>query len=99
METVGNSVIYAEKGLKQIVNFTLPTDVTTSGGTLNIIDRNINKLKNKFGTSKIVVVSSQLGIPLAVYGGDKVYYEIPSDLPKMTKLTIDGKALYLHRVN
>ena len=27
METVGNSVIYAEKGLKQIVNFTLPTDV------------------------------------------------------------------------
>ena len=44
-------------------------------------------------------MSSQLGIPLAVYGGDKVYYEIPSDLPKMTKLTIDGKALYLHRVN
>ena len=34
-----------------------------------------------------------------MYGGDKVYYEIPDDLPKMTKLSIDGKALYIHRAN
>lgn len=99
MEQVGNSVIYAEEGLKQLHNFELPTNVTTSGGTINIIDRNINNIKNKLGTSKVVVVASQLGVPLAVYGGDKVYYEIPDDLPKMTKVNIDGKALYLHRVN
>ena len=24
---------------------------------------------------------------------------VPDDLPKMTKLTIDGKALYVHRAN
>ena len=32
--------------------------------------RNINKIKNKLGTSKVVVVSSQLGVPIAVYGGE-----------------------------
>lgn len=99
MEQVGNSVIYAEAGLKQLVDFKLPTNVTTNGGTVNIIDRNINNIKNKLGTSKVVVVSSQLGVPIAVYGGERVYYEIPDNLPKMTKLNIDGKALYLHRVN
>ncbi len=99
MEQVGNSVIYAESGMNQLVDFSLPTNVTTNGGTVNIIDRNINDIKNKLGTSKVVVVSSQLGVPIAVYGGEKVYYEIPDNLPKMTKLNIDGKALYLHRVN
>ena len=31
--------------------------------------------------------------------GEDVYWEIPDDLPKMTKLMIDGKALYIHRAN
>ena len=31
--------------------------------------------------------------------GDEVYWKIPKDLPKMTKLMIDGKALYIHRAN
>lgn len=64
------------------------------------MDRNINEIKNLIGTPKVVVISSQLGVPIAVYGGgEKVYYEIPDDLPKMTKLNIDGKALYIHRAN
>ena len=99
METVGNTVIYAERGLNKIKDFEMNTNITTSGGTINLIDRNINKIKNLIGTSKVVIVSSQLGVPLAVYGGEKVYYEIPDDLPKMTKLNIDGKALYIHRAN
>ena len=76
-----------------------PTDIETSGGTFNLLDRNINDIKNLIGTPKVVVISSQLGVPIAVYGGSKVYYEIPDDLPKMTKLIIDGKALYIHRAN
>lgn len=99
MNQVGNTVIYAERGLNQITDFDLPTDISTSGGTFNLLDRNINKIKNFIGTSKVVVISSQLGVPIAVYGGEKVYYEIPDDLPKMTKLSIDGKALYVHRAN
>lgn len=99
MEQVGNTVIYAEKGLNKITDFELPTDITTSGGTFNLLDRNINSIKNIIGTSKVVVISSQLGVPIAVYGGEKVYYEIPDDLPKFTKLSIDGKALYINRAN
>ena len=99
MEQVGNTVIYAERGLNKIMDFELPTDIETSGGTFNLLDRNINDIKNLIGTPKVVVISSQLGVPIAVYGGDKVYYEIPDDLPKMTKLIVDGKALYIHRAN
>lgn len=99
METTGNTVIYAEKGLKQLYDFELDQNIETSGGTINIIDRNINDIKNKLGTPKVVIVSSQLGVPIAVYGGNSVYWEIPDDLPKMTKLNIDGKALYIHRAN
>ena len=99
MEQVGNTVIYAERGLNKITDFELSTDIETSGGTFNLLDRNINDIKNLIGTPKVVVISSQLGVPIAVYGGDKVYYEIPDDLPKMTKLIVDGKALYIHRAN
>ena len=38
-------------------------------------------------------------LPVTAYSGDEVYWEIPDDLPKMTKLMIDGKALYIHRAN
>lgn len=99
MEQVGNTVIYAERGLNKITDFELPSDIETSGGTFNLLDRNINEIKNIIGTPKVVVISSQLGVPIAVYGGSKVYYEIPDDLPKMTKLNIDGKALYINRAN
>ena len=99
IDQTGNTIIFAEKGLKRLTDFSLPDNISTSGGTINIFDRNINKIKNILGTEKIVIISSQLGVPLAVYGGDKVYWEIPDDLPKMTKLNIDKKALYIHRAN
>lgn len=96
----GNTAIFAEEGLQKLKDFSLPDHITTNGGgTLNIFDRDINKIKNMIGTPKVVVICSQLGIPLAVYGGESVYWEIPSDLPKTTKLSIDGRALYIHRAN
>ena len=95
----GNTIIFAEKGLNKLENFELSSEISTTGGTINILDRNINKIKNIIGTSKVVIICSQLGVPLAVYGGESVYWEIPNDLPKTTKLSIDGKALYIHRAN
>lgn len=95
----GETVIFAEDGLNKLEDFSLPGTITTEGGTINIFDRNINKIKNAIGTSKVVIICSQLGVPIAVYGGEQVYWEIPSDLPKMTKLNIDGKALYIHRAD
>ena len=51
------------------------------------------------GKSQVVVIQSQLGVPICAFSGEKVRWEIPDDLPKMTKLMIDGKALYIHRAN
>lgn len=95
----GNTVIFAEEGLKKLEDFELSDTISTNGGTINILDRNINEIKNMIGTPKVVIICSQLGVPIAVYGGDSVYWEIPEDLPKTTKLNIDGKALYIHRAN
>ena len=95
----GNTVIFAEKGLQKLEDFKISDEISTSGGTINILDRNINDIKNVLGTPKIVIICSQLGVPLAVYGGKSVYWEIPNDLPKTTKLNIDGKALYILRAN
>ena len=93
-----NTIIFAEDGIKKLEDFTLPSEITTNGeGTINIFDRNINKIKNALGTSKVIIVCSQLNIPIAVYGGDEVYWYIPDDLPKTTKLSVDGVALYIHR--
>ena len=71
-----------------------------SGVTGNAaIARVLNKYKNDFGKSRIVVIKSQMGQPIAAFSGNDVYWEIPDDLPKMTKLMVDGKALYIHRAN
>ena len=52
MEQVGNTVIYAERGLNKITDFELPTDIETSGGTFNLLDRNINDIKNLIGNKE-----------------------------------------------
>ena len=99
IEQVGNTMIFAETGLEEVEGYTLPRDIQTTGGTVNLVDRAINDVKSKIGKSRVVVVSSQLGVPIAVYQGNSIGYEIPEDLPKFTRLTIDGNALYIHRAN
>ena len=47
----------------------------------------------------VLVIQSQLGVPICAYSGDNVYWEVCDDLPKTTKLMIDGKAIYVHRAN
>ena len=101
VETCGNTVIFAEEGLTPDVEFSLSDVDSESNGLsgLTSISKVINKYKNYFGKSRVVVIQSQLGVPICAYSGDDVYWEIPDDLPKMTKLMIDGKALYIHRAN
>ncbi len=97
---VGDTVVFEESGLDMITDFEISDIESSSGGTgLQFLDRSINKYANAIGKSKVVVVSSQLGVPIGLYQGDKVYVEVPNDLPKTTRLSIDGKALYIHRAN
>lgn len=96
----GSSLIFVETGLEQ-VDVEIPEEITTSSSgfsSLTSISSWVNSIKNSFGCSKVVVIKSSLGFPLAVFQGDKVYWEVSENLPKTTKLSIDGKALYIHRV-
>ena len=97
---VGNTMIVEEEGLEPIENFEMETtiDINNGGGYVPL-DRYINDIKNKIGEEKTIIISSDLGIPIAVYEGKDVYVTIPEDLPKMTRLNIDGKTMYIHRAN
>lgn len=101
MESCGNTVIFAEKGLKPEVDFSL-TDIESEASgitSLTSAAKVVNKYKNAFGKPQVVVIQSQLGVPICAFSGKDVTWEIPDDLPKTTKLMIDGKALYIHRAN
>lgn len=102
IESCGDTCIFVQKGLVPEVDFS--SKEIDSSGSNGITDnaaiaRKLNRYKNDFGKSRVVVIKSQLGQPIAAFSGDDVYWEIPDDLPKMTKLMVDGKALYIHRAN
>ncbi len=101
IESCGDTCVFVQKGLEPEVDFSLD-EINSSGSRVTgnaAIARVLNKYKNDFGKSRIVVIKSQMGQPIAAFSGDNVYWEIPDDLPKMTKLMVDGKALYIHRAN
>ena len=102
-ESCGSTMIFAENGLNPEVDFNSPEVIkSTSDGSFGdnvFIASIVNKYKNYFGKSRVVVIQSQLGDPICAYSGNEVYWEVCQDLPKTTKLMIDGKALYIHRAN
>lgn len=101
IESCGDTCVFTQEGLDAEVDFSKKhINSSASGITSNTAIANyLNKYKNLFGKRRIVVIKSQLGQPIKAYQGDDVYWEIPKDLPKMTKVMIDGKALYIHRAN
>lgn len=102
IQSCGDTCIFGEEGLNAEVDFQQERIYSTTNGSVldnTYIAGIVNKYKNMFGKSRVVVIKSQLGQPITAYSGDDVYWEIPEDLPKMTKLMIDGKALYIHRAN
>jgi len=101
MESCGNTVIFAEKGLNPDVDFSLSDIESEANGITSLTSaaKVVNKYKNAFGKPQVVVIQSQLGVPICAFSGKDVTWEIPNDLPKTTKLMIDGKALYVHRAN
>lgn len=101
MQSCGDTIIFEEEGLEPDVNFQLEDIESDSNGIMSntAISGVVNKYKNMFGKGQVVVVQSQLGVPICAYSGNNVYWEVREDLPKTTKLMIDGKALYIHRAN
>lgn len=102
IQSCGDTCIFEQDGLESDVDFEQTDIQSQSTGKLSdntYVAGIVNQYKNYFGKSRVVVIKSQLGKPITAYSGDEVYWKIPEKMPKMTKLMIDGKALYIHRAN
>ena len=97
----GDTCIFYDKRLVPEYEFYLDSIDSTSSGIMDsvLISGMVNSIKNEFGKPMVVVIKSQMGAPIYAFSGNKVYWEVEDDLPRFTKLMIDGKALYIHRAN
>lgn len=99
MVSCGSTAIFAETGLNREVDFSADKAEGNDVGSITSVATLINGYRNTFGKPMVLVIQSQLGVPICAYSGDNVYWEVCNDLPKTTKLMIDGKAIYVHRAN
>ena len=99
--TCGDTCIFYDKRLTPEVEFYLNDIDSDSSGLMDttLISGLVNSVKNQFGKPMVVVIKSQMGAPIYAFSGNKVYWEVEDDLPRFTKLMIDGMALYIHRAN
>ena len=97
----GDTCVFYDTRLVPEHEFYLDEVESTSSGIMDttLVSGKLNSVKNKFGKPMVVVIKSQMGAPIYAFSGKKVYWEIQEDLPRFTKLMIDGKALYIHRAN
>lgn len=100
MSSCGSTILFVENGLTP--DLVIKNDISSHSygvGSNTAIANIINRFKNSFGKPIVAVIQSQLGDPICAYSGNEVYWEVCENLPKTTKLMIDGKALYIHRAN
>ncbi len=97
----GDTCIFYDKRLNPDHEFYLDSIESSSSGVLDsaLISGMVNSVKNTFGKPMVVIIKSQMGAPIYAFSGNKVYWEVQEDLPRFTKLMIDGMALYIHRAN
>ena len=97
----GDTCIFYDKKLVPEYEFYLDNVESSSSGVLSttLVNGLVNSVKNQFGKPMVVIIKSQMGAPIYAFSGDKVYWEVQEDLPRFTKLMIDGMALYVHRAN
>lgn len=102
IENCGSTVIFAQDDLQPDADFEGIDNIESESDGIKdwtMIAGIVNSYKNYFGKPTVVVIQSQLGVPICAYSGNDVYWEVCENLPKTTKLMIDGKALYIHRAN
>ena len=97
----GDTCVFYDKRLVPEYEFYLDSVDSSSSGLMDtaLISGIVNNVKNEFGKPMVVIIKSQMGAPIYAFSGNKVYWEVQEDLPRFTKLMIDGKALYIHRAN
>ena len=100
-EHVGNTLVFAQNDAEMITDFQILENIEGKQSSTGLIavDRVLNHYRNQIGKELVVVVFSQTGAPICMFQGDECYTEVPADLPKTTKIFIDGNLVYVHRAN
>lgn len=98
IDHVGSSLVAEEKGLHDIfADYRKTVDLKNDNSDIPIINRIVSAYKNDFtGKSKVILIRSQKGTPLATYSSEKVSIN-SSNVPNTTELLIDGKRLLIYR--
>lgn len=98
MTHVGSSLILYEKGLvDEFEKFSKTVDIKNFDRSVPILNRIVNNVENiTIGQSKIILIRSQSGKPLATFVGESVSY-FSTGIDKSTGIMIDGKYLFIYR--
>lgn len=98
MTHVGSTLLMIEDGLTDITDQLPPTvdlqSLERGTPVLNYLRQNFRNFWG--GTSRTILIRSQSGFPIGIFGGNKVEY-YPTNVPKSTLLRIDGKYLLVYR--
>ncbi|HTJ73114.1 MAG TPA: DUF5052 family protein [Verrucomicrobiae bacterium] len=97
---VGSTMILAQDGLVDITE-QLPAEFRFTNdkpGTPWINDIRYRFQQLWGGTAKTIMIRSQDGTPIKVYGGNEVQI-LKTDVPKSTWFRIDGKTLFVYRAD
>ena len=95
---VGSSLILHQKELENVFeDYARKVDVENFDRSVPFVNRMVNDMKNMTtGKSKIILIRSQSGQPLATFAGDDVSY-FSTDIDKSTGLLVDGHYLFIYR--
>jgi hypothetical protein len=98
MVHVGSSLILYEDGLTDVFNeYTKTVNINNFDRSTPFVNKMINDMKNiTSGKSKVILIRSQSGKPLATFMGDKVSY-FATGIDKSTGILVDGRYLFIYR--
>lgn len=98
VDHVGSSLIAKEQGLYDVFeDYRKTVEFTNRESSIPVINYMVNNFKEQFvGKSRVLLIRSQNGTPLATYAGNEISMH-KSDVPKTTEFLIDGKKLVVYR--
>lgn len=100
MYHVGSSLIMQEDGITNVLNDTnARAEIIDEDSAIPLLTRIKNQYQNDFtGRNATVLIRSQQGVPIGVFTGNDVSTFSAKNIPNSTALLIDGKRLFLYRV-
>ncbi len=98
MTHVGSTLLMVQDGIVDITGQLPPTvDLNNNQRGVPLLNYLRQGWSNLWqGTSRTILVRSQNGSPIAIFGGNEVEY-YATDIPKSTLLRIDGKYVLIYR--